>query len=214
MEAARATGIRLIVVALLISAAAATGGAYTNHTVGGAAGWLFNSATNETSADYRAWAANQTFNLGDYLIFNTNTNHTVIQTYNKTTFESCLIDDALDSDTFQYSGGHDEFGNLTTIAVPLTIEGTQYYFSDAEDGEECLHGMAFEITVAHGLGLPPSLNQPPPPAYVPPPETAEEGQSPPVTVVAGRPAGGVRGCAEVSFLGLVLGVVGVSWLLA
>lgn len=40
---------------------------YTNHTVGDAAGWFFNTTTNKTSTDYSSWAATKTFNLGDYL---------------------------------------------------------------------------------------------------------------------------------------------------
>ena len=40
---------------------------YTNHTVGGPAGWLFNANSNNPSANYSIWAANQTFNLGDFL---------------------------------------------------------------------------------------------------------------------------------------------------
>ncbi|KAL1546455.1 lamin-like protein [Salvia divinorum] len=188
MAATKAATLRLIVAALLLIAAAAAD-TYTNHTVGGDAGWFFDSTTNKTSADYSAWAANTTFNLGDYLIFNTNTNQTVIQTYNKTTYSSCIIDDALDDDTFQYDGGRNEFGSAMTIDVALTIEGTQYYFSDASDGEQCQQGMAFEVKVGHGLGLPPSLNQPPPPAYVPPPGSAnDEGHSPPATVANTPPS--------------------------
>ncbi|KAH6813147.1 hypothetical protein C2S51_022165 [Perilla frutescens var. frutescens] len=182
MAATKATPLGLIAVALLVTAVAAAD-TYTNHTVGGDAGWFFNSTTNKTSADYRSWVGNQTFNLGDYLIFNTNTNQTVIQTYNKTTYGSCITDDALDTDTFQYDGGNNDFGSAMMIAVPLTIEGTQYYFSDADDGEQCQHGMAFDIKVSHGLGLPPSLNQPPPPAYVPPPGPADQGESPRIPVV-------------------------------
>ncbi|KAK4397357.1 hypothetical protein Sango_1572300 [Sesamum angolense] len=161
MVATRAMGLCLIVVALLINAAAAAT-SYSNHTVGGDAGWFFNSTTNMTSADYKAWAANQTFNLGDYLM---------------------------------------------VISVPLTIEGTQYYFSDADDGEQCLHGMAFEIKVNHGLGLPPSLNQPPPPPYVPPPEPADQAQTPPITVVTSPRSGGMRTSANFCWLLLVLVLV-------
>ncbi|KAL6565912.1 hypothetical protein OROHE_004967 [Orobanche hederae] len=192
MAAIKATAIRLIMVALLIYAPAAAD-AYTNHTVGGGSGWFFNSPTSRPSI------------LGTTSFFNTNTNQTVIQTYNKTTYESCITDDSLDTDTFQYGGGNDEFGNTTVVSVPLTIEGSQYYFSDAEDGEQCHNGMAFGIKVNHGTGLPSSLNQPPPPAYVPPPASPEEGQLPPVTVVAGPPNGGVKSSAN--FFGLVLGVL-------
>ncbi|KAL2477926.1 early nodulin-like protein 18 [Forsythia ovata] len=202
-------------VALLINGATSDGTSkYTNHTVGDSAGWFFNSTTNKTSTDYSAWAAKQTFNLGDYLIFNTITNQTVIQTYNKTTYDSCTMDDALDSDTFQYGGGSNKFGETLTISVPLTIESAQYYFSDADDGEQCQHGMAFEIKVGHGLGLPPSLNQPPPPPYAPPPVPADEEQSPPITVVT-TPSnnGGMRDGASICWLVLLL-VVMLSFLQA
>lgn len=165
---------------------------YTNHTVGDAAGWFFNSTNNKTSTDYSAWAAKQTFNLGDYLIFNTNTNSTLVQTYNQTTYKSCSIDDASDTDTFQYLGGNSEYGKALAVAVPLTIEGSQYFFSEADDGLQCQNGMAFQIKVGRGSGLPPSLNQPPPPPYVEPPSTVEEGQTPPITIVTSPPSSGMR----------------------
>lgn len=138
-------------------------------------------------------------------VFNTNTNQTVIQTYNRTTYDSCTVDDSLDTDTFQYGGGSNEFGNATTISIPLTKEGAQYYFSSAEDGEQCQEGMAFQINVIHGLGLPPSLNQPPPPAYTPPPIQAGLSDSPPILVVpAGEDNGGVGIRASFCWLVLVL----------
>lgn len=105
------------------------------------------------------------------------------------------MDYASDDDTFQYQGGSNEFGKAMTITVSLTIEGQQYYFSDAVDGTQCLNGMAFEIKVGHGIGLPPSLNQPPPPPYVEPPSTIENAESPPITVVTSSPNGGVRNSA-------------------
>uniref|UniRef100_A0A0A9UBF8 Uncharacterized protein n=1 Tax=Arundo donax TaxID=35708 RepID=A0A0A9UBF8_ARUDO len=49
-----------------------------------------------------------------------------------------------------------------TIAVPLTDEGTNYFFSNADSGAQCEQGMRFEIKVARGQGLPPSLAHPPP----------------------------------------------------
>lgn len=73
-----------------------------------------------------------------------------------------------------------------TVSVPLTIEGSNYFFSDASDGVQCQHGMAFEINVAHGLGLPPALNQPPPPPYMEPPGP-DSAQSPSVTTVGTQP---------------------------
>ncbi|KAK1425232.1 hypothetical protein QVD17_20580 [Tagetes erecta] len=164
-------------VALFISGATA----YTNYTVGGKSGWFFDQNTNTSSANYADWAANQTFDLGDYLIFNTNTNQTVVLTYNETTFRSCSIDNSSDSDTFIYGQGNENFGQPLTVAVPLTIVGLNYFFSDANDGIQCENGMAFGINVSHGVGLPPNLNQPPPPPYVEPPSNADGSLTPTVT---------------------------------
>ncbi|KAK1376274.1 cucumber peeling cupredoxin-like [Heracleum sosnowskyi] len=158
--------------------------AYTNHTVGGAAGWFFNADTGTPAAKYSDWATNQTFNLGDYLIFKTSTNQSVIQTYNATTYKNCSIDYSEDDDTFSFTSGNNKFNQSLTIAVPLTINGTNYYFSDSDDGVQCEQGMAFEIVVKYGSGLPPSLNQPPPPAYVEPsPPVPDETTPPPSTGV-------------------------------
>ncbi|OWM91607.1 uclacyanin-2-like isoform X1 [Punica granatum] len=154
----------------------ATAAAYTNHTVGGEPGWFFNATANTSSANFSDWAASQTFGLGDYLIFITNTNQTVIQTFNLTTYDACNADDASDDDTFEYNGGNAAFGERLTIPVPLTHEGLNYFFSDTDDGVQCVNGMRFAVDVKHGAGLPPSLSQPPPPPYTSPP------QSPPVTI--------------------------------
>lgn len=102
------------------------------------------------------------------------------------------MDESVDDDTFSFSGGSNQFGQPLTIAVPLTIEGPNYYFSDADDGMQCQQGMAFEINVKHGSGLPPSLNQPPPPAYVEPPSSGDDSQSPPITINTPPSDNGVR----------------------
>lgn len=85
-----------------------------------------------------------------------------------------------------YSQGNQQFGQPLTVAVPLTIEGANYFFSDASDGVQCENGMAFGINVSHGVGLPPNLNQPPPPPYVEPPSNAD---GTPGTVAGNLPSG-------------------------
>ncbi|KAF3667596.1 Glycerate dehydrogenase HPR, peroxisomal [Capsicum annuum] len=40
---------------------------YTNYTVSGSACWFFNITTQKPSADYFAWVAKHTFNVGDYM---------------------------------------------------------------------------------------------------------------------------------------------------
>lgn len=117
-------------------------------------------------------------------MFKTTSNQSVIQTYNETTYRSCSADDALDSDTFLYDTGSNAFDQALTIPVPLTNEGSNYFFSDANDGVQCQQGMAFEIHVAHGLGLPPSLSQPPPPPFNEPPGP-DSARSPPASFPTG-----------------------------
>ncbi|KAL6851876.1 hypothetical protein ACP4OV_020061 [Aristida adscensionis] len=137
--------------------------AYRNHTVGGAAGWLFDAKTNASSGNYSSWAAGETFYLGDFLIFKTNGNSSVVQTTNSTTYSLC---DATEDDASSIYGGGGlggpgpEPGN--TVAVPLTLEGANYFFSGDDGGAQCEQGMRFEIKVEHGKGLPPSMKNAPP----------------------------------------------------
>ncbi|KAI3764499.1 hypothetical protein L2E82_14508 [Cichorium intybus] len=123
------------------------------------------------------------------ILVETNTNQTVVLTYNETTFRSCSVDNSSDSDTFLYGQGNQQFGQPLTVAVPLTIEGPNYFFSDASDGIQCANGMAFGINVSHGVGLPPNLNQPPPPPYVEPPSNADGSLTPPGTIPGNLPSG-------------------------
>ncbi|PWA70887.1 Cupredoxin [Artemisia annua] len=194
-----APAIHLTLLTLVITTV--TVAAYTNHTVGDKAGWLFDPNTNKSSADYTKWAANKTFELGDYLIFKSNTNQTVVLTYNETTFKSCSVDNSSDSDTFIYNKGSNEFNQPLTVEVPLTIQGPNYFFSSASDGIQCQNGMAFGINVTHGVGLPEYLNQPPPPPYVEAPESNDGDVTPPGAGLGGAGAN-VRwtvGCAVTCF---------------
>ncbi|KAK2415068.1 cucumber peeling cupredoxin [Trifolium repens] len=171
----------LTILALFTTISAASAAtSYKNYTVGGTAGWFFNSTTNTSATNYSSWASTQTFNLGDYLIFNTNSNQSVILTYNKTAYLNCTADDS-DNETSIYSGVPDDSGKPLTISVPLTIVGSNYFFSDYNEGLQCQLGLAFQIQVQRGIGLPPSLNQPPPPPYIEPPGP-DSAESPSVTV--------------------------------
>lgn len=117
-------------------------------------------------------------------------------TYNETTFRSCSADNSSDTDTFYFSQENGQVGQPETVEVPLTIVGPNYFFSDAYDGVQCENGMAFGINVSHGVGLPPSLNQPPPPLYVEPPSNADGSLTPPV--IGNQPSGvGLRVRANV-----------------
>ncbi|XP_064954782.1 early nodulin-like protein 18 isoform X2 [Musa acuminata AAA Group] len=92
------------------------------------------------------------------VIFNTDKGHTVVQTYNVTTYKRCNYNDAETDDTIEWSAGAPKFSKeKVSIAVPLLKEGMTYFFSGNNDGRQCRHGQHFKINVTHGQGLPESL---------------------------------------------------------
>lgn len=147
--------------------------AYKNYTVGDKSGWT--DAT--PSVDYQKWTSGKTFSLGDFLIFNTDTNHSVIQTYKATAYERC--DDNVDDNSIQWSSTDSSATSPrpTTAAVPLTKLGMTYFLSGDYDGEQCRNGLRLKINVTYGQGLPPSLKSP---AGSPAPASPQPGDDDPV----------------------------------
>ncbi|KAK4419649.1 hypothetical protein Salat_2377800 [Sesamum alatum] len=133
---------------------------YKNYTVGDAVGWY--DALENPKVDYQRWAAAKNFSLGDFLIFNTDNNHSVVQTYNFTTYKLCDYDDSLDNDTIEWSSADPSSTtpHPISVAVPLMKVGMTYFFSSDYDGEQCQNGQHFKINVTYGQGLPPSLKSP------------------------------------------------------
>ncbi|KAL6598830.1 hypothetical protein ACP70R_046090 [Stipagrostis hirtigluma subsp. patula] len=157
-------GSRLLLPCLAVAVAALAvpprgGDAYKNYTVGDDKGW-YDGLT--PGVDYQAWADGiKNFSLGDFLIFNTDKNHSVVQTRNGTLYKSCDYNDSGPDDTVEWSFGAPEFSkDAVTVAVPLLKEGRIYFFSGNYDGEQCENGQRFGIDVAHGQGLPPDLRPP------------------------------------------------------
>ncbi|KMT14636.1 hypothetical protein BVRB_4g074040 [Beta vulgaris subsp. vulgaris] len=139
--------------------------AYKNYTVGDSLGWY--DKLGKPDVDYEKWVSTKSFSLGDFLIFNTDSNHTVIQTFNSSTYESC---DSQGDDNVQWSSidPNSTVIRPITVAVPLMKEGVSYFFSGDYDGEQCMNGQKFSINVTHGKGLPPSLRDNPDFAVGPP----------------------------------------------
>ncbi|XP_020087605.1 blue copper protein isoform X2 [Ananas comosus] len=155
--------------------------AYKNYTVGDSLGWYDNLM--EPKVDYQKWASGKIFSLGDFLIFNTDKNHSVVQTYNATTYKLCDYNDASDGDTVEWSAGEPEFSKAAvTVAVPLLKEGPTYFFSGDYDGEQCENGQQLAINVTHGQGLPDSLKNPSDQSS-PAPASPDDEKSVPDTVV-------------------------------
>ncbi|KAG8388926.1 hypothetical protein BUALT_Bualt02G0176000 [Buddleja alternifolia] len=131
---------------------------YKNYTVGDSLGWYDN--LENPKVDYQKWTANKNFTLGDFLIFNSDNNHSVIQTYNFTTYNLCDYQDSLENDTIEWSS--DDPSSTTphpiSVAVPLRKVGMTYFFSSDYDGEQCQNGQHFKINVTYGKGLPKTLS--------------------------------------------------------
>ncbi|KAL6519033.1 hypothetical protein OROHE_017457 [Orobanche hederae] len=135
---------------------------YKNYTVGDSLGWY--DALEKPNVDYQKWAANKTFGLGDFLslFFNTDNNHSIIQTYNITTYKLCDYSDAIENDTIEWSSTNPSSTttNPLSVSVPLVKVGMTYFFSSDYDGEQCQNGQQLKINVTYGHGLPPSLMSP------------------------------------------------------
>ncbi|XP_057723269.1 early nodulin-like protein 18 [Arachis stenosperma] len=150
----------LIIIVLCSSGSFVVVDAYKNYTVGDSLGWF--DSTMNSEINYQKWASNKVFSLGDFLIFNTDTNHSVVQTYNATTYKQCDYDDAQDKDTNQWlqSNPSNTETHPISVSVPLKKEGVTYFFSSDYDGDQCRSGQRFQINVTHGQGLPKSLKDP------------------------------------------------------
>lgn len=165
-----------------------------------------------------------------HAVFNTDKNHSVIQTYNITTYRKCDYNNAEEDDTVQWSAGEPTVSTeAVTVPVPLLKEGMTYFFSGDYDGEQCKHGQHFKINVTHGEGLPNSLKET---DAAPAPGNPDDDNSTPDTVVSsnfdkpvestGEDVDDKSGASSLPSpwfvkvggwkLGGVLGLLGVVWL--
>ncbi|KAE8700251.1 putative elongation factor 1-beta [Hibiscus syriacus] len=172
-----------IVSCLLVLSFPGSVDAYKNYTVGDSLGWF--DTLEKPDVDYRKWADSNKFSLGDFLIFSTDNNHSIIQTYNITTYNLCDYDDALPNDTIQWSAADPSSTapHPISVAVPLLKERVTYFFSGDYDGEQCNNGQRFKVNVTHGRGLPKSLQDPPDDAPAPNSPDFESDDSVPETIV-------------------------------
>uniref|UniRef100_A0A5B7B9S5 Phytocyanin domain-containing protein n=1 Tax=Davidia involucrata TaxID=16924 RepID=A0A5B7B9S5_DAVIN len=157
--------------------------AYKNYTVGDSLGWYDN--LQKPNVNYQKWVAGKNFSLGDFLIFNTDNNHSVVQTYNFTTYKHCDFSDALDNDTTEWSAADPSSTtpHAVSVAVPLLKVGMTYFFSSDYDGEQCEHGQHFKINVTYGQGLPESLKNPSDESLAPTSPQAGDDESVPDTAI-------------------------------
>ncbi|KAI3797804.1 hypothetical protein L1987_33067 [Smallanthus sonchifolius] len=173
---------RLWMVVILMIVGGVAG--YKNYTVGDDLGWF--DKLEKPTVDYQKWASSKTFSLGDFLIFHTDNNHTVVQTYNSTIYHLCDDSNALENDTIEYASPDPSASAVhpVSVAVPLVKVGPNYFFSSDYDGEQCENGQRLSINVTQGQGLPPSLRTPTPGAPGPVSEQSGDDTVPDTVVPA------------------------------
>uniref|UniRef100_A0A7N0UTI2 Phytocyanin domain-containing protein n=1 Tax=Kalanchoe fedtschenkoi TaxID=63787 RepID=A0A7N0UTI2_KALFE len=173
----------LLTILFIASSSVSLSSAYRNFTVGDSSGWF--DTLERPGVDYQKWADSHSFSLGDFLIFNTDNNHSVVQTHNATVYALCDADDAALNDTYQWSSADPSATTPrpVTVPVPLTTEGPLFFFSGDYDGDQCRNGQRFKINVTHGQGLPDSLKDDDP-AMAPANPDAGNDDSAPDTVVS------------------------------
>ena len=90
------------------------------------------------------------------VVFNTDSNHSVVQTYDFKTYKECDYNNGEDNSTTEWSAANPSATSPVpvSVSVPLVKEGPNYFFSGNYDGEQCKFGQHFMINVTHGQGLP------------------------------------------------------------
>ncbi|TKY54837.1 Stellacyanin protein [Spatholobus suberectus] len=155
--------------------------AQTRHVVGDATGWTIPSGG---ASAYATWAANQTFTLGDTLVFNFATGQHDVAKVTKSAYDAC-------------NGGSTLF-TLTTgpASVTLNETGEQYYICTI--GTHCSLGQKLAINVSRasatpspapqpsGSGSPPKASPVPTPTQAPAPQPSSP-TPPPSAVPAPAP---------------------------
>ncbi|KAL8096377.1 blue copper protein-like [Apium graveolens] len=101
-----------------------------DYTVGDSSGWAL-------SVDYGTWASDKTFNVGDSLVFNYGTGHTVDEV-SSSDYGSCTIGNSITTD------------NTGSTTIPLKTAGKHYFICGVIG--HCSGGMKLAVTVAAGAG--------------------------------------------------------------
>ncbi|GAV83250.1 Cu_bind_like domain-containing protein [Cephalotus follicularis] len=131
-------------------------GLATVYTVGDSSGWTL-------GADYTTWASDKTFEVGDSLVFNYDSSHTVDEV-SASDYKACTSANAITTDT----------SGKTTI--DLKTAGTHYFICGVMS--HCAGGMKLAVTVGTGSTTNPSKT---PTTTTPSSQTPKVGTTPTVT---------------------------------
>ncbi|XWS21460.1 hypothetical protein CRYUN_Cryun30bG0056700 [Craigia yunnanensis] len=118
----------------------------TDYTVGDTSGWT-------TGVDYSTWTKGKTFKVGDSLVFNYPTSHTVDEV-SSSDYSTCTVGNAITTDN----------SGATTIA--LKTAGTHYFICGVIG--HCGNGMKLAVKVESGSSTAPSKSPSPSSSSSPP----------------------------------------------
>ncbi|KAL1310115.1 hypothetical protein HN51_052786 [Arachis hypogaea] len=119
---------KALVLALFLAMNMALPTIATVYTVGDTSGWA-------TGGDYSTWASGKNFVVGDSLVFNYGSGHTVDEV-KESDYKSCSIGNSISTDS----------SGATTI--PLKTSGTHYFICSVPG--HCSSGMKLAVTVKDG----------------------------------------------------------------
>ncbi|CAN6584104.1 unnamed protein product [Malus baccata var. baccata] len=128
---ARIVGLVLVVAMVMMPRCLAT-----VYTVGDSSGWA-------SGVDYSTWTSGKTFKVGDSLVFNYGSGHTVDEVTDSD-YKTCTVGNSITSDS---SG---------TTTIPLKTAGTHNYICGSVG--HCTMGMKLSVTIASGSTAAPSGN--------------------------------------------------------
>ncbi|KAI8016514.1 hypothetical protein LOK49_LG05G03051 [Camellia lanceoleosa] len=138
------------IVCLVIVLCSAVPSLATVYTVGDSSGWAI-------GVDYSTWTSGKTFTVGDSLMFNYGSGHTVDEV-SGSDYKSCTVGNAINTDS---SG---------STSIPLKATGTRYFICGVVG--HCGSGMKLSVTVTAAStttpsGSPPSTTTPSPTTTTP-----------------------------------------------
>ncbi|KAL3514221.1 hypothetical protein ACH5RR_026938 [Cinchona calisaya] len=133
------------ILCLILITCAAVPSLATVYTVGDSGGWAL-------GVDYSSWTSGKTFNVGDSLVFNYQSSHTVDEV-TANDYSTCTVGSAISTD------------NSGSTTIPLKTPGPHYFICGVIG--HCGGGMKLSVTVTGGVAgngsttTPPSTITPP-----------------------------------------------------
>ncbi|KAF8036577.1 hypothetical protein BT93_C2332 [Corymbia citriodora subsp. variegata] len=167
-------GMNMLVLMVLLGAAIRSCSAQTTHVVGDSLGWVVPPAG---AIAYSTWAANETFVVGDTLVFNFTTGKDDVAQVTKAAYDSC--------------NSTNPISRWTNGPASITLNQSGEYFFISTYDRRCSLGekLAINVSTASAPAPAPTTTPTPPAASAPTPATTTTPTRSPVTYTVGDGVG-------------------------